>query len=296
MLSPLEQGILQGAYSPFDTLFEFYATLAQNWGSQTTANSQTVGQAETATAIQHYSDLIEHVSTLAQSALAHNEGSASAILVFYEVIVDFASEGVSKHTNLPIVGPPPQVVYLLLMSSSLSTLSRICSIIVTYKLALGNKTNRTAKEAEPINAYLMDVCNLLWRSRALELASNDNPSAKGCLCPAEVSASLQEYLRSLDRDYRVQMIFGLSHNPTITSVAQSAFAALQDEIEATGGESLQRHAGPVTERSLNVLGYEGGAKVSWKQCRVSMLSYLEERGVDGIKKLLFATMKNLMNG
>lgn len=295
MLSPLEQGVLQGAHSPFDTLFDFYGTIAQNWGSHIIANSRTAGPIETTAAIKMYAVLIDHVSTLAQSALAASGTASSAIISFYEVVVDFANDNVSRHKSLPIIAPPPQVVYLLLMSPSLSIMSRICSIIVTYKLAVGNKTNRTAEELQSVNGYLMDVCNLFWRSRALDSASREDPSAKGCLCPPEVSSSLQTYLTSLDRDYRVQIIFGLSFNPAISSVAQSAFATLQDEAEVAAGDSLQRHAGPITERSLEVLGYEGGTKVSFKACRVSMLNWMEERGVDGIKTLLFATMRNLSN-
>jgi centromere protein I len=246
-------------------------------------------------AIEACVDLIDHVSSLAQSVVTATEDSSSAILSFYETVVDFAVNAVSMQISLPILGPPPQLVYLLIMSPSLSNLSRMCSIVVSYKQALEKKSNRTDKEANSINAYLMDVCNLIWRSRALEHASNVNPSAQGCLSPPDVSTELQAYLTKLDRDYRLQMIFGLSQHPVISSISQSAFAALQDESEATQGVVLQRHAGPVTSRSLEVLGYEGGMKVDWQQCRISMLKWMEARGVGGIKKLLFATMKNLMN-
>ncbi|KAF2432215.1 Mis6-domain-containing protein [Tothia fuscella] len=290
ILSHLERSILQGAHSPFDSLFECYSMLAQGWTDHLLANPK-LDQIAT----EAYQDLVQHVSNLALSALATSEASGSAVIGFYEVVVYFARDNVTKYPQLPILGPPSQVVYLLLMSPHLSVSSRICTVIATYKQTLANKTNRTMKDAEPVNGYLMDVCNLLWRSRALEMASNDDPSAQGCLCPAELTKSFQAYLTALDRDYRIQMIFGLSFNPTMSSLSRSAFDALQDAEDTSTDEALHRHAGPVTERSLGVLGYEGGMKISWKQCRVNMLQWMDERGIAGIKGLLFATMRNLMN-
>jgi centromere protein I len=289
LLSHLEQSILQGANAPFDTLFDFYRTLCQGW------SQHIVAAPGKPIATQAYVDLIAHVSSLAQSALAVTLGSSSAILSFFETVVDFALDAVSKRILLPILGPPPQVIYLLLMSSSLSDISRTCSVVLVYKKALEKKANRTNEEAEAVNAYLMDVCNLLWRSRALELASNANPSAKGCLCPAEVSMELQTYLSGLYQDYHVQTMFDSSHNPVIASLSQSAFAALQDDAEASKGEPMERLAGPVTARSLDVLKAKGGMEIEWQQCRISMLNWMEARGVDGIKKLLAGTIRNLMN-
>jgi centromere protein I len=288
-LSPLEHSILQGAHAPFDTLFEFYRTLAQSWSQHIVAVPEDTNVKEA------YVDLIDHVSTLAQSAMAATLGSSSTILSFFETVVDFALDVVSKDIGFPILGPPPQVVYLLLMSSSLSDLSRTCSIILIYKKALEKKANRTNQEAETVNAYLMDVCNLFWRSRALEQASNTNPSARGCLCPPEVSEELQIYLSTLYQNYRVQTMFDFSHNPVIASLSQSAFATLQDDTEAAKGEPLERHAGPVTARSLAVLRSSGGMEIEWQQCRISTLNWMEARGVDGIKNLLAGTIKNLMN-
>jgi centromere protein I len=290
ILSALEQSILQGAHSPFNTLFDFYRTLAQGW------SQHIVAAPKNPAAIKAYLDLLDHVSILAQSALAANDSSSSAILSFYETVVDSTLDAVSKRISIPVIGPPPQIFYLFLMASSTSDLSRICSIIVKFKEALTKKAQLGGlanDEAEAVNSILMDVCNLLWRSKALELASVVSPTAKGCLCSAEVTNELQAYLSSLHRDYRVQMIFGLSYNAAISSIAHSSFVALQDEAEAAQGESLKRHVGPVTQKSLEVLAYEGGMKINWQNCRVSMLNWMEVRGLDGIKTLLFATIKNL---
>jgi centromere protein I len=289
ILSPLEQSILQGAHAPFDTLFDFYRTLGHAWGQHI------VNAPEDPTAAQAYVDLIDHVSTLAQSAMAATMGSSSSIISFFETTVDFALDAVSKRISLPILGPPPQVVYLLLMSSSLSDLSRMCAIILIYKKALEKKTNRSNEEAEAVNAYLMDVCNLLWRSRALEPASNVNPSAKGCLTPPDISTGLQTYLSNLYQDYRIQTMFDLSHNPVLSSLSQSALTALQDHAEAAEGQPLERHAGPVTARSLDVLKSKGGIDIDWQQCRISILNWMEARGINGIKSLLAGTIRNLMN-
>jgi len=279
---------LQGAHSPFDTLFDFYAILAQRW-EIVIANSSMHKKS--------YVDLVQHVSILAQSAIASKQSGASAAIVgFYERIADCTSESISSgKAYVPLCLPPPVLLYTLVMSSSLSILSRICAVLVTYKQALEKQMKSAAvyhtDSTKTINGYLMDCCNLLWRSRALTYS---DANSMGCLCPDDVSLELQSYLSTLNRDYAVAKSFDFSHSSLTSSLARAALDAFEAEAETEVGETLPRHAGPVTQQSLVLIRNEGGITMSWKEYRLGVLTWLEARGIDGIKKLMFATMKDLM--
>lgn len=75
---------------------------------------------------------------------------------------------------------------------------------------------------------------------------------------------------------------------------------IEDEKIATRGEKefeqevRVRHAGPVTQKSLLVLGREGGVVVGWKDYRLAVLTYLKQRGMVGLAEFMGCTMKGLM--
>ncbi|QDS76726.1 hypothetical protein FKW77_001125 [Venturia effusa] len=282
VLAPLEQSILHGAHAPFDTLFGFYANLAQRW-SLTLTNSLSHKQA--------FDDLCQHVAVLAQSACSSTDSCNTSVLNFYETIALATSSNVASDSNhIPIILPPPSVIYNVAMTPSLTILSRVSSLLATYKSVLETRIKSTtslhADSTRVLNGYLMDICNLLWRSRAL---TTSDTNSFGCLCPATVTAELTSYTSRTNGDYALNKSFDFSHNSLIASLSRTAF----DELEAREGKEM-RHIGPVTQQSLVMLGNAGGVKVSWKEYRVMMLMWLEERGVDGIKKLMFVTMKDLM--
>lgn len=282
ILAPLELSILHGAHTPFDTLFEFYASLAQRW-ILTLSNSRTHKQA--------YADLSQHVAVLAQSAISSANSSSNSVLTFYEKSASAAKASIVSGTScIPIILPPPSLIYNVAMTPSLTTLSRISALLATYKTALETQIKSTtsfhADSTKILNGYLMDICNLLWRSRAL---TTSDTNSFGCLCPDPVTAELTSYISRINRDYALPRSFDFSHNPLIASLSQTAFA----EFEKRDGKEA-RHLGPLTQSSLVALGNEGGVRVSWKEYRVMMLHWLEERGLDGFKMLMFATMKDLM--
>lgn len=282
ILAPLEQSILHGAHAPFDTLFEFYSNLAQRW-ILTLLNDPTQKQA--------YDDLSQHVAILAQSAISSTNSSSTSILTFYEKTASAANSSILSGNNyIPIILPPPSLIYNITMTPSLTTLSRISALLTTYKAALETQIKSTtsfhADSTKMLNGYLMDICNLLWRSRAL---TTSDTNSFGCLCPEPVAAELTAYISRVNGEYALNRSFDFSHNPLLASLSSTAFA----DFEARDGKEA-RHAGPVTQQSLLVLGNEGGVRVSWKEYRVMMLMWLEERGLDGLKRLMFATMKDLM--
>lgn len=295
VLSPLEQSILSGAEAPFDSLFDFYGNLAQHWlsSSHVPQRSHTPGLMMSNALF----DLIQHVSVLAESALATNQPAASSILDFYERIADLTAEQISRNKqNLPPILPPQPLLYSLAIAHSLSTFSRTCALLVVYKRSYEKQLPGVTRvyqvnATDVLNGYLMDICNMIWRSRALSAA--DSNSA-GVLCPNELTGSLQSYVSSVDRDYNIPTLFDFSHNVLMAALAQIAFTTREEAAHQSTGEETTLHAGPVTQRSLIVLEKGGGMTMSWKEYRVFVMNWLEAYGIDGIKQLMFATMKDLM--
>lgn len=67
------------------------------------------------------------------------------------------------------------------------------------------------------------------------------------------------------------------------------------EGEDTKGHGIKvRHAGPVSQKSLAILGREGGIVLGWKEYRLLVLGWLGMRGVGGVGELMSCTMKQLM--
>jgi centromere protein I len=71
------------------------------------------------------------------------------------------------------------------------------------------------------------------------------------------------------------------------------------EIDKVGEGMINKyHTGPVGEKSLALLKKEGGVGVDWEGAngyKVFVLQWLNERGLGGIKSLMFATVTNLKN-
>lgn len=291
MLSTLEASIFGVAEAPFDILFDFYGCLAQRWMS-------TAQKANNAThATNAIFELIEHVSRLAESALVSSHNLHSAILRFYERLTDLVTVHIAiKKQLIPSILPPRSLTYVILTTTSLENFSRLCALLVTYKRCFekqgaGVSKSYQANATDLLNGYLLDVCNMIWRSRAL---NTTDANAAGLMCPDKVTIGLQLYLTKVDRDYSVHTLFDFSHNALSATIAHDGFATIEEEAQKGSAEELPLHAGPVTQRSLVVLEKDGGNSLSWKQYRVGMLIWLESHGFDGMKKLMFATMKDLM--
>lgn len=124
--------------------------------------------------------------------------------------------------------------------------------------------------------------------RALAL---DDANALGCLIPSSVSSSLTRYLSTLDRELPLQLLFGLPHNSATCALVDAYLRELEDETEGVE----KRHKGPVTQRSLDTLGREGGVRLGWTEYRAGILGYLNERGVEGVGELMRTTVKGVMD-
>lgn len=244
------------------------------------------------------SELQEHVTTLHLSALVSlTEGNptVSSIVRFHESLAHISETvAASPVAAAAVILPAPLVVFLMVFAFQLDALSRVCSILTVYKAAFeaGSKisikwpvglTNR-------FNGYLMDVCNLLWRSRAF---NTTDQNALGCLCPEMTANGLRRYVSSVDREYGLASLFDFSHNMLLVGFSLRALQQLEREQQGANGIELAPHVGPVSQRTLMALQKEGGAAISWKDYRLACLQRLYDHGVYGIRDLIYATMRDL---
>lgn len=275
-------------------LLQFYTNLAIHWITRRDTPSRTLDSAE-----ESLLQLAKHVDTLALSLFCSGQMDSTAanlVLLLYESISSRTNDNTNKENHSRrIVYPSIHVVYLFLFDTSLSNASRMCGILASCKQSFEALKNNVMKIYDPeytnrFNGHLMDVCNLIWRSRALNYT---DPNAMGCLSPEPLTFALQSYLGNIDRDYSLSTAFGLSHHHLISAKSRAIFNSLEESAEASGEELQVKHAGPVTTRSLVVLDRERGLKLSWKQYRVEILKGMDECGVGGIRELMYSTMTNL---
>lgn len=301
ILLPLETAVLYGALSPYVTLFDFYSKLVPRWitiiASTSPRSSNNLQEVRAG-----LKSLDLRVSTIALSALSTHESTASPILIYYTSTTNALSSALSRASDaskpltLPIISlPPPEIFYLLLFTPNAHTLSSLCTLLTTLKLLLERliRQNTPIPESLPrsLNAYLMDTCNLLWRSRAFVSADQN---AQACLLPDSSIGALREYVDGVDREANLAGLFGVPWHPSLSSLAHAAFVELEEANASAGAERGPMHEGPVSQRSLVVLANEGGVDVSWREYRVKVLEWCEERGLGGIKSLILAVVKNAL--
>lgn len=213
----------------------------------------------------------------------------------YEAISDLLT-----HAPVPIATPTPQTIYLLtFLAPSLPTLSGLCSILARQKVAYETMPPDARPHIIAFNGFLMDICNLLWRSRAF---NTTDTNASGCLLPPSLLPALESYPASLSPSHPpLSALFSLSHHPVLAALSIATLRQVEDEHGehndhdhgSRAGIRL-RHAGPVTQKSLGMLAEEGGVRMGWKEYRLQVLGWLAERGVEGVGALMGCTMKGLM--
>lgn len=214
----------------------------------------------------------------------------------------------------------PLTTYLqIFRQPSVTALSRLSSILATQKTSLETLPPASLPAVTNLNGFLMDMCNLLFRSRAF---NRTDANALGCLLPASTASHLESYLVALSPTYHLSDLFSISYNPTLAALSTSAFRELEeaeiadsrtkrrrrrsssdadqkqrDEVEHDESEesdSIIRHPpGPVSQRTLAMLAENGMPVMRWKDYRLGMTEWLAERGVEGLAELVGCTMKGL---
>lgn len=273
----LESALLDNTAESTSALLDFYTNLLRQWTARLIARPS---DPSTEAAVKA---LTEHASVLTLSLLSSYPATASVLAVtlsHFEAISDLLA-----HAPVPVGTPRPLTIYLLtFLAPSLPTLSGLCSVLARQKIALEIMPPEVRPNIIAFNGFLMDICNLLWRSRAF---NTTDTNASGCLLPPPLLPALESYLSSPALSAR----FSLSHHPVLAALSIAAFRALEDGRE---DEIRIRHAGPIEQKSLGALADDGGVRVGWKEYRLRVLDWLAERGVEGIGALMGCTMKGLM--
>jgi centromere protein I len=312
---PLEYAILDDSSDSQVALLKFYTSILRQWTVSLLSSSPPVAASPAISA------LTTHANKLALTLLQTSPTTTAhdPILAFYEITAYIISQP-SLQSHVRITTPPSTLIYTLHFSPSLSTLSRLCAILAIYKRAFeiamskavpgatdpSNPTTPAGPnqqvESYPkdyvnlFNGFLMDICNCVWRSRAF---NKGDTNALGCLLPPPLLPLLTTYVAKLDTGLALPSLFSLSYSPVLCNLSISYVRELEDKevVEAPEGTSTPiqiRHAGPVTQRSLDRLGKDGGLKLTWPNYRLGVLRYLEGKGVMGVGELMYNTLKHLM--
>jgi centromere protein I len=301
ILASLEAKVIDNSLESKMTLLNFYASLLDHWTNLTVSGSMPP-QSNKLGSLQTTAQLLEYASTLSLSLLEHSHSaSEDAVLSFFERLAYLFSHA-SFTPSIRISLPSARLIYLLAFTSNLSTLSRLCNILALYKQGfeasmIASKDPNSGispysvKDVNMFNGYVMDVCNMLWRNRAL---NHNDPNALGCLLPEKLHASIQAYLDASGGDYTLPTLFSLSYHCGLSAASAACFREAEDAAnETTIGGLKKRLHGPATQKSLFVLEKEGGFKKPWSEYRLEVLQWLEDKGSEGVSRLMRNTMKIL---
>ena len=242
-----------------------------------------------------------------------------SVLQFYTSLAHLYTHAPTR-ADIRLTIPLPQTIYILAFTPTLTHMSILSSILATYKSSFEGSLTSTflhnpsapeplypTKTVGQFNGYIMDVCNLVWRNRGLNI---DDPNALGCLIHGRVVSSLRGYIRELNRaaeanhdedsgreafQYHLPSMFSLSHHAALCGFAAACFRDFEDETLVDGGDDSEtvRLGRPVTQKALIALEKQGGVKVSWQEYRLKMLEWLDDRGSEGVGNLMRTTMKAL---
>ncbi|KAK4175726.1 Mis6-domain-containing protein [Triangularia setosa] len=296
-------------------LLNFYTLLLHNWTNTLLSLPPSTLPSQP---VDSLPSLLTHVNPLCLTLTQSSPSlpTSLSILDFYTTASRIYSSPLLLQ-HIPIAIPPSLLVYNLAFSPSLTVLSRLCSILTVYKIAWETVITKKApfsdtQQRKPspeewaqinvFNGFLMDICNNLWRGRAFALpaegtttTSGSDANARGCRIPRSLPPVLDSYLRDLDDDLTLETVFGLSYNPVLCLQSINFVRGLEEK-GIKRGDLLVRHAGPVTQGSLQKLAGRGGLRLSWQEYRAGVLRWLEEEGGQGgLPGLMYNTMKNLMS-
>ena len=253
-------------------MLDFYNNLLHHWTTQLLAADDIPPHATTT-----IPSLVDHAQSLALT-LTQTLPTLKTHLTILSLLETNASlvSDPRLRQNIRISIPPPPLVYILFFTPSLASLSRLSTVLSSYKQgfqsAMASKASRRAGgpavnsatyDAEFVNrfnGFLMDICNCVWRRRAF---TGSDPNAAACLVSRRRARLFEGYVASLDSEIELAELFGLSHSPVLSFQAILALRDLEDEALERGEDLAMRHPGPVTQRSLVRLGEEGGLGLSW---------------------------------
>ncbi|KAL4954969.1 Mis6-domain-containing protein [Aspergillus filifer] len=318
ILDPLEASFLEDTASSKAILLDFYSALIRQWGVKLRAEPFTIE------ASQPMSRLISHAELLASSILesppedpsdigadADYRPSILSVLEFYLTMADLFSYA-HLNGNIRITVPLAPTVYSLVFHPVASVISIMNTILSNYKASFEESmVSETLQAHTPtdslysqqlvglFNGYIMDICNLVWRNRAL---NSEDPNAVGCLIPPATITALTQYLRDVNErarkrnrenafSYTLASVFSLSHHAALCNMSASCFADIERENDVRDDQPRLRK--PVTQKALSALEKDGGFQMTWQDFRVRMLDWMDSAGGNGVSNLMRTTMKAL---
>lgn len=311
LLLPLESAVLNESLRSRTALLGFYSALISQWGVKLRSESDTSEESV------HLSQIIVHAELLASSILEFSmededkksKPATASVLDFYRTLSELFSHA-PQDARFRLTLPHAQTVYTLAFTPSVAVISSLNSILAVYKSAFEASLNSQVLQAQNspaygtnlvgrFNGYVMDMCNVLWRNRAL---NTEDPNALGCLVSAPTTTALTSYIKDLsevarhyDREsafhINLTSIFSLSHHAAFCNLSAACFADLEEDQQVADHRPKLRK--PVTQKVLQALEKDGGAKITWQEYRVHMLDWLDGIGCRGTGILMRSTMKAL---
>jgi centromere protein I len=310
-LIPLENAVVNDSLGSRVVLLDFYAGLISQWGVKLRSQPATSEESAPLT------EMIVHVEQLASLILEippeedkkTSKPASISVLDFYRTLSDLFSHA-PQDARFRLTLPYAQTVYTLAFTPSAAVISSLNSILAVYKSAFEASLSSQVLQGQNargygtelvgrFNGYVMDMCNVLWRNRAL---NTDDPNAVGCLVPAQTVTALTSYIKDVseaakhyDREsafhISVSSIFSLSHSAAFCNLSAACFADIEEDQQIGADKPKLRK--PVTQKALQALERDGGAKTTWQEYRVHMLDWLDGVGSRGTGILMRSTMKAL---
>ncbi|OKL63198.1 hypothetical protein UA08_01410 [Talaromyces atroroseus] len=322
-LDRLDTAMLNHISSSRTSLLDFYAKLIRQWGVDLRAGSPsfTTGGFKPLVALVTHAEFLllslMEIPTLAQNPDAEESRPVTtSILDLYSDLAELYSHA-SNNGKIRLTVPLSPAIYSLAFTSNLAQISRLCSVLATYKNSFESSlTSQTLQSPAKstggfyapemvglYNGYIMDLCNLVWRNRAL---NSEDQNAHGCLIPQVTKNALIEYIddsnellkqRSRGRsegpafNHSLGLMFSLSYHVALANHSAACFATFEEQsIERHDQPTIRK---PVTQKTLTTLEKEDGVKLTWHEYRLKMLDWFDDMGSDGIGKLMRSTMKAL---
>ncbi|KAJ5570201.1 Centromere protein Cenp-I [Penicillium hispanicum] len=315
LLSRLESTVLDGTIDSGSALLDFYSALIGEWGIKIRTRQFTSAESSPLTPIVGHAELL--ASSIQEFAPTIDDSQKvttpviSSVLRFYRCLAGIFSHAPQK-ASIRLTVPPAATVYSLAFTPSVSIISTLNSVLAVYKSSFEESlTSKVVKAPNPslplydtnlvsqFNGYVMDMCNLLWRNRAL---NTDDPNALGCLIPTPSATALTSYIRNLNEAARhydressfhlsLPFMFSLSYHAAFCNLSAACVADIEKDQQVPDHRPKLRK--PVTQKALQALEKEGGAKITWQDYRINMLDWLDAIGSRGTGDLMRSTMKAL---
>lgn len=241
--------------------------LLRHWAVSSTGAKDVQPIQDLATFVDHLClELLRNTSTTPSYATNH------AILSFFETTASLLPD-----YDIPTIYVPSSgIIYHFLLSNNGVDLSRICGILAKYKTSFEEQERHgQVSDVDRFNGFVMDFCNTIWRSRAL---NKTDQNAVGLDIDDETIGQLNSVCEERGQS--------LLHAFSITHSGAMGYFAYEFMEKLVPSQSVKK---PITLASVKELN------LSYMDVRIAFLNSLKERGFTGLYAFLYGSMASLMN-